>query len=598
MKLVIVESPNKVKKIRGFLGSGYRVAASFGHVRDLPAKGDLAVEFKDGKVTPSYEMIERSARSVNELRSLAKDAEEILLAMDPDREGEAIAWHVAALIGKHKYSRVVFHSITEKEVKKAVAAPRPIAQGLVDAQQARRVLDRVVGWTVSPTLRKVAKEAKSAGRVQSVALRLVARREQEINKHDNVQYYVLDAQLEKEGTPPAFTARLVTWKGEPLGHRLRDETLAKNTVGLLKTVAWEVLSCQRKDAVRNPPPPFTTATVQQAASVQLKINPEETMKLLQGLFEEGKITYHRTDSTALAPEAIEAARKLIAKKFPAEYVPAKPILHASKAANAQEAHEAIRPTAPETGSAAGGAGAASKLYTLIRRRFIACQMSPGKDQNTTIDVACDPGGWNHKEKGNVPLGIFQAKGKVVLFDGWRKLTGGDATEEKKAKSKKDDQDLDEDKELPMLEPEDALKMLDLKHLLRKSKPPSRYTQASLIKKLEKDGIGRPSTYAAIMRTILTRGYVKEEKRKLHCTDLGMKVTAFLVRNYTGNFIDLDYTARLEEELDRISRGESAWEKVVTEAAFGVLKLARGAGLWYDPLVSRPKPAPPAAQKKG
>jgi DNA topoisomerase-1 len=587
LKLVIVESPNKVKKIRAFLGPDYRVSASFGHVRDLPAKGDLAVEFKGGKVVPTYEMIERSARSVGELKSLAQNADEILLAMDPDREGEAIAWHVSELIGEHKYRRVVFHAITEKAVKKAVSEPRDIAKGLVDAQQARRVLDRVVGWMVSPTLRKVSKDAKSAGRVQSVALRLVARREQEISKHDNVKYFVLDAKLEKEAVKPAFTARLVTWKGDPLGHRLRDEALAKNTVEQLKNAAWEVLSCQRRDALRNPPPPFTTATVQQAASVQLKMNPEQTMKLLQSLFEEGKITYHRTDSTALAPEAVQVARTMIGKKFPPEYLPEKPIVHASKAANAQEAHEAIRPTSPELGSAAGGTGPAGQLYTLIWRRFIACQMAPGKDQNTTIDVACEPGSWKHEKHGTVPLGVFQAKGKVVLFDGWRKLTGGDATEEKKKKSKKDG-DLDESKELPMLDEKDPLKLLDLKHLSRSSKPPSRYTQASLIKKLEKDGIGRPSTYANIMRTILMRGYVEEKKRKLHCTPLGMKVTAFLVRNYTGNFIDLDYTARLEEELDKISRGELDWQKVVTEATFGVRDLARGAGLWYDPLVPRPK----------
>ncbi len=216
-------------------------------------------------------------------------------------------------------------------------------------------------------------------------------------------------------------------------------------------------------------------------------------------------------------------------------------------------------------------------------------MAPGKDQMTTIDVACEPGGWTHEKRGKVPLGVFQAKGKVILFDGWRKLTGGDATEERKKKTKKD-ADLDESKELPMLAVKDPLKLLGLEQKLRSSKPPSRYTQASLIKKLEKDGIGRPSTYANIMRTILTRGYVEEKKRMLHCTPLGMQVTAFLVRNYSGNFIDLDYTARLEEELDKISRGELEWQKVVTEAAFGVLALARGAGLWYDPLVPRSQKA--------
>ncbi|MFH2201651.1 MAG: type I DNA topoisomerase [Elusimicrobiota bacterium] len=584
MKLVIVESPNKIRKIRGYLGPDYNIAASFGHVRDLPAKGDLAVAFEDGRIIPTYVMLERSSNCIRELKELAKKADEILLAMDPDREGEAIAWHVSALLGEHKYSRVVFHSITKKEVQEAVAKPRPLAQHLVDAQQARRVLDRVVGWLVSPTLRSVGKEARSAGRVQSVALRLVARREQEINRHNNVEYYSLSAKLEKPGSPPSFTAELVAWKGEPLAHRLRDQELADQTVAWLKNQEWKVLSCQRKDANRNAPPPFTTATVQQAASVKLAMNPDQTMKLLQGLFEEGKITYHRTDSSALAPEAVEMARRIIAKKFPPDYLPEKGIVHASKAANAQEAHEAIRPTDPETGPGAAG-DASGKLYKLIWQRFVACQMAPGRDQITTIDVAVAPAEWEHAEKGKVPRGVFQAKGKVVLFDGWRKLVGGDATQEKK---KKDDEE-EADVELPMLEVGDELKLLAAAAKKKKTKPPARYTQASLIKKLETDGIGRPSTYANIMKTIMARGYVKDVKRKLHCTPLGMDVTRFLVVHYSGNFIELDYTARLEEELDRISRGEAQWEQVVTEASFAVLKLAKQAGLWRNPLKPRAKP---------
>jgi len=597
MKLVIVESPNKVRKIRGFLGPGFQVAASFGHVRDLPPRGGLAVTFQDGKVTPTYEMIERSSRAVNELRGMAKKADEVLLAMDPDREGEAIAWHVSELIGPHKYQRVVFHSITPKEVQKAMAAPRPLEKPLVDAQQARRVLDRVVGWLVSPTLRKVGRDAKSAGRVQSVALRLVARREQEIRKHNNVEFFTLSAKLEKPGTPPPFTAKLITWKGDPLGHRLRDQELAEKTVAWLKEQEWKVRACQRRDANRNPPGPFTTATVQQAASVRLSMNPDQTMKLLQGLFEDGKITYHRTDSTALAPEAVEAARRIIGKDFPPEYLPEKPLVHASKAANAQEAHEAIRPTHPEGGPDDCGAGPQGKLFKLIWQRFVACQMAPGKDQITTIDVACAPDGWEHAEHGKVPRGVFQAKGKVTLFDGWRRLAGEDATDEAKKKPKKgkksdadDEEDDESDATLPMLEPGDPLKLLDASAKKKSTKPPPRYTQAALIKKLEHDGIGRPSTYANIMKTILLRGYVKEEKRKLHATPLGMNVTRFLVTHFTGNFIDLDYTARLEEELDRISRGEADWEKVVTEASFGVLKLAQGAGLYYNPL--QPPPPPP------
>lgn len=590
MKLVIVESPNKVRKIKDFLGSAYRVAASFGHVRDLPAAGGLSVEFADGKIKPVYATIERSARHVKELEELAKKAEEIILATDPDREGEAIAWHVSQLLGERKYSRVVFHAVTKAEVQKAMAKPRPIDQRLVDAQQARRVLDRVVGWVVSPTLRKVSKDARSAGRVQSVALRLVAEREKEIGRHKTVDYFVLSAKLEKDGAPPPFAAKLITWKDHPLGQRLRDPALAEKTVAWARTVPWRVLTCDRRDSARNPPPPFTTATVQQAASVRLGFNPDATMKHLQALFEDGKITYHRTDSTALSPEGLAEARAVIKKDFPPEYLPKSPIIHATKAANAQEAHEAIRPTHAETGPDGIG-GDAGKLYRLIWQRFVACQMAPGRDQITTIDVACAPDSWKTEKGGMVPMGIFQAKGKVLLFDGWRRLAGEDATEEAKKKGKKDgaepEEDDEGDGELPMLNPGDPLTLLDIAALERSTKPPPRYTQASLIKKLEAEGIGRPSTYAAIMRVILERGYVKEEKRKLHATPLGLSASDFLVRNYTGNFIDMDYTARLEDDLDKIARGEASWEKVVTEASFAVIALARRAGLWYDPLVPRP-----------
>lgn len=594
MKLVIVESPNKVRKIKDFLGSAYRVAASFGHVRDLPAAGGLSVAFEGGRIAPTYVTIDRSSRHVSELASLAKGADEVILATDPDREGEAIAWHVSQLLGERKYSRVVFHAVTKAEVQKAMAAPRALDLRLVNAQQARRVLDRVVGWVVSPTLRRVAKEARSAGRVQSVALRLAAEREKEIQKHKTVDYFVLSARLEKQGSPPPFSAKLVTWKNHPLGQRLRDPALAEKTVAWAKTVDWRVLSCERRDAARNAPPPFTTATVQQAASVRLGFNPDAAMKLLQSLFEDGKITYHRTDSTALAPEAIAEARAIIAKQFPPDYLPKSPIVHATKAANAQEAHEAIRPTHAQTGPDACGSGDAGKLYRLIWQRFVACQMAPGRDAITTLDVACAAGTWKNEKGEMVPMGVFQAKGKVTLFDGWRRLTGEDATEETKRKGKKDDEDDESGGELPMLNPGDPLTLVELAALKRATKPPPRYTQASLIKKLEAEGIGRPSTYAAIMRVIMERGYVKEEKRKLHATPLGISVTDFLVRNYAGNFIDMDYTRRLEDDLDKISRGDADWEKVVTEASFAVIALARRAGLWYDPLAPR---MPPGAQKR-
>ncbi|MBI5595238.1 MAG: type I DNA topoisomerase [Elusimicrobia bacterium] len=594
MKLVIVESPNKVRKIKDFLGADYRVAASFGHVRDLPIKGGLAVAFEDGHIRPTYLMLERAGRHIAELTELAKKAEAVLLATDPDREGEAIAWHVSELLGKRPYKRVVFHAVTKAEVEKAVAKPRDLDRRLVDSQQARRVLDRVVGWLVSPTLRRVGKEARSAGRVQSVALRLVAEREKEINRHNTVDYFILEAKLSKPGAPPPFVARLIAWKGVPLAQRLRDAAVAEKTVEWCRKQPWKVLSCERKENARNAPPPFSTATVQQAASVRLGLNPDATMKLLQSLFEDGKITYHRTDSTALAPEAVAMARAVIAKAFPPEYLPEKPIIHATKAANAQEAHEAIRPTHPDDGADALGSGDLGKLYKLIWQRFIACQMSPGRDQMTTLEAACAPDAWKLPDGAVVPMGVFQAKGKVLLFDGWRKLTGEDATEEAKKKPVKKkgeaaEEDDETDDELPMLEPGDALSLEDLAARKRATKPPPRYTQASLIKRLEHDGIGRPSTYANIMKTILERGYVKEEKRKLSATPLGLKVTDFLVRNYKGNFIELDYTARLEDALDRIARGEADWEKVVTEASFAVRDLARKAGLWYDPLAPRPEP---------
>ncbi|MBI3297777.1 MAG: type I DNA topoisomerase [Elusimicrobia bacterium] len=599
MKLVVVESPSKAKKIRELLGAEYRVAASMGHVRDLPVKGGLAVAFTDGKVVPTYEPLEKSSRAVAELVDLAKRADEVLLATDPDREGEAIAWHVTRLLGERRYRRVVFHAVTKAEVQKAVASPRDLDMNLVDAQQARRVLDRVVGWLVSPTLRRVGKEAKSAGRVQSVALRLVAEREAEIARFKTVDYFLLSARLERAGTPPPFTARLIAWKGQPLAQRLSDAAVAEKTVAWCRRQAWLVSACERRDGARNPPPPFTTATVQQAASVGLRLDPGSTMKLLQALFEDGKITYHRTDSTALAPEAVAQARKLIARDFPPEYLPAAPVVHAAKAVNAQEAHEAIRPTAPESGPDALGSGELGRLYRLLWQRFIASQMAPGRDQITTLDAACAPGAWKDASGKAVPMGVFQAKGKVTLFDGWRRLAGEDATEEAKpAKGAKGEESEEEDgsAELPLLNVGDPLELRDLEAKKRTTKPPPRYTQASLIKKLEHDGIGRPSTYAAILRTVLARAYVEEKKRKLHATPLGRSVTVFLVRNFTGNFVDLDFTRRMEEELDRVARGEADWQKVVTEASFAVLKLAKKAGLWGNPLEPSPASGPAVRPK--
>jgi DNA topoisomerase I len=583
MKLLIVESPNKIAKLKPLVGPGFRIAASFGHIRDLPSKGDLAVDFADGHVRPRYEPLEKGGRAIEELTRLAAQCDEVWLATDPDREGEAIAWHITQIIGEHVYKRVAFQAITAAAVKQALASPRMLDRNLVDAQQARRVLDRVVGWLVSPTLRAVGRDAKSAGRVQSVALRLVAERELEIRRFNAVDHFVLKARLERPGVPPPFTARLFTWKGEPLFTRLTDQQVAERSVEWCRKQRWQVHACDRREVERRAPPPFTTATVQQAASVQLGLRPDATMKLLQSLFEDGHITYHRTDSVALAPEAIDAARALIAATFKPAYLPKTPIIHATKSANAQEAHEAIRPTHPESGADAVS-GDTGDLYRLIWNRFIACQMANGRDQQTTIDVAVAPGAWN-----GGPMGIFQAKGVVVLFDGWRKLTG-DATEERKAKKRKkkgDDSETDDEEDenvaLPLLDPGQDLNLLGLDAVKRTTRPPPRFTQASLIKRLEKEGIGRPSTYAAIMGTLLARTYVLDEKRKLHATPLGLTVNDFLIKRYAGNFIEIDYTRRMEAELDRIAAGAAPWEPAVTDAARGVMALARQAGYpWPSP----------------
>ncbi len=573
MRLVIVESPNKTAKIKGFLGPGYQVAASFGHVRDLPINGGLAVGFHDGRVEPRYVPLEKASRAIAQLTSLAAKAEEILLATDPDREGEAIAWHIAQILGR-PCRRVAFHAITKNAVQAALAKPRDIDQHLVDAQQARRVLDRVVGWLVSPTLRRLGKEAKSAGRVQSVALRLVADREREIQAFNKVDYFTLIATF---AGPPKFQAELIRWKGEPLGQRITDPAIAEKTVAWCLKQEWRVLAAKRLEVAKNPPPPFTTATVQQAASVKLKLDPAMTMKLLQSLFEAGHITYHRTDSVALEPEAIAAARAIIARDHPPAYLPAQPVVHGQKNANAQEAHEAIRPTHLEEQPALGGAEA--DLYRLIHDRFLACQMAPGRDAVTTLDIACAP-----TAHAGGPMGVFQAKGVVVLFDGWRKL-GADATEEAKPKKGKNaDEDAPTSKPLPLLEPGSALSPSDLTGKRKATKPPPRYTQASLIKKLEAEGIGRPSTYAAIMKVILERAYVIEEKRMLQATELGLSMTDFLVHHFAGDFIERDYTRRMEEALDSVARGETPWEGLVTRAAHGVLAKAQAAGLRGNPLV--------------
>ena len=579
MRLVIVESPNKVKKIKGFLGEGYQVAASIGHVRDLPPGGGLNVAIVNNTVTPTYEIMTDKKKVIKELTAAARQADEIWLATDPDREGEAIAWHLTQALGpKHRYKRVTFNAITNDAIQAAIRCPREIDMHLVNAQQARRVLDRVVGWLVSPTCATGTgnTSAKSAGRVQSVALRIVAEREQEINNFKAKEYYNLVAHLVCPNKPPDFHAKLVSLDGKAIGQSIIDHHIITDLAAELRQASWSVCKVDKQTVRRLPPPPFTTSTVQQSASVQLHWRPDKTMKVLQSLFEGGHITYHRTDSTTLSPEGIALARDWIAQQLPVAYLPEKPNTHASKADNAQEAHEAIRPTHPESGAdALAQHGDNGTLYRLIWQRFISSQMATGSDDLTIIDITAGP------------RAQFRARGTIVRFPGWR-LISNDTTDDPDAKPVADDDTLT----LPNVVDHDVLQFLACDPVKSSTKPPPRFTAASLIKALEGHGVGRPSTYAAIMAKLLDAGYVVDRARKLHCTELGTKLIQFLKSAYHEDFIEILYTRRMETQLDAVARGEQSWQPIVAEAAHALLKLAQAAGLTDNPL--DPEPAPTVA----
>nr|MBA3708843.1 type I DNA topoisomerase [Planctomycetota bacterium] len=566
----------------------YKVMASYGHIRDLPEK-DIGVELTDGRVHPRYQLNDKGRDVVARLKAAADKSEEVILATDPDREGEAIAWHLKEALGARRYARATFNAITRTAVLEAIAHPRAIDQRLVDAQQARRILDRIVGYVVSPTCSRGTgrKDARSAGRVQSVALRIVAEREREIVNFKPETYFIPVATVIAGGKKPAFKAFLVEWKGEPLGRRLKVAPMAEKVVEWCRRQPWRIVRAEKHRQQSNPPPPFITSTLQQAASVRLQVSPQECMKLAQSLYEDGRITYMRTDSTAVDAEAAAMARAHIAKTFPPEYLPAKAPTHASAGANAQEAHEAIRPIALDDGPDALGTDDRGKLYRLIWERFVASQMSAGIDQMAVVDVAVAPDAFVHETRGRVHTGIFRARGKTVIFDGWRRLTE-DAAHDAKNPSAHDEDDVDQVK-LPDLKGDEAVELKELGVKDKTTKAPPRYTEASLIKVLEKKGVGRPSTYAAIMGTIVTRGYVAIRKRKLHASDLGMVLTDFLIRRYAGNFIHADFTNRVEASLDRVARGELAWEPFLCAAAADVVALARQAGLWYDPFQPRAAP---------
>lgn len=550
MKVVIVESPAKAKTINKYLGKDFEVLASFGHVRDLPAK--------DGSVRPdedfamSWEVDSASKKRLSDIAKAVKGADELILATDPDREGEAISWHVLDVLREKKalkkdtlVRRVVFNAITKDAVTEAMKKPREIDVPLVDAYLARRALDYLVGFTLSPILWRKLPGSRSAGRVQSVALRLVCEREEEIERFKPQEYWSVAPTLSQSGK--SFATRLYSVDGNKTD-KLAVKT-GEDADALKKAIErgnFRVASVEKKPTKRNPYAPFTTSTLQQDASSRLGLSPSRTMQIAQRLYEDGLITYMRTDAVQMAPEAIEAARRVIGKEFGPEYVPEKPRLYQTKAKNAQEAHEAIRPT--ELGKHPDTLRSIDpdqhKLYQLIWRRALASQMRSAEIERTTADI--DVAGAGRQI-------TLRAIGSVITFPGFLGVYGVEKTDE-------DDEDS---RELPALKEGDtpSLDKVDIEQHF--TQPPARYTEASLIKKMEELGIGRPSTYAATLGTLKDRDYIRLEKRALVPEDRGRLVTAFLQSFFT-KYVEYGFTAGLEEQLDEVSAGTIDYKDVLRQ----------------------------------
>jgi DNA topoisomerase-1 len=555
--LVIVESPTKAKTISRFLGKDYDIKFSMGHVIDLP-KSKLGIDIKDN-FAPQYEVIEEKKKLISELKAAAKSANAILLATDPDREGEAISANIQELltdskVAKSKFKRIVFHEITEGAIKEALNNPREVDENLVSAQTARRVLDRLVGYQLSPVLWKKVRRGLSAGRVQSVALRLLVEREREIEKFGKEPYYTIHAILTNKKHNTEF--ELIEINGAKLEVKKTfnlydgDYTIAKTTIDdekkaaeivtALKSRAFTVADVSTRQSKRSPYPPFTTSTLQQQAAQRYGLPGKRTMSLAQKLYEEGFITYHRTDSVIMSQVAITQIRDFVQKSYGNEYIPEAPRAYFTKQKNAQEAHEAIRPTkinrATEQVKADLG-DAYARLYDLIWRRAVASQMSDALVESTAVLV--DTNGTN--------VYRLKAAGSVLLFDGFLKLTP---------------QAL-EDTRLPKFETGESLSLVEQRADAHETTPPPRYNDASLIKTLEEKEIGRPSTYASIISTITDRGYVERVERKFIPTAVGIAVNDFLVKNFS-TIDDIPFTASMEDELDAIAQGTKDWKAMMKD----------------------------------
>jgi DNA topoisomerase I len=540
MKLVVVESPAKAKTIEKYLGPGHTVLASFGHVRDLPPK--------DGSVNPDdgfamlWDTYADKAKQLKAITDACKGADTLILATDPDREGEAISWHVQEVLAKKKalpkdVKRVTFNAITKPAVLEAMANPRELDHDLIDAYRARRALDYLVGFTLSPVLWRKLPGAKSAGRVQSVSLRLVVDREREIELFRPQEYWSVIANMEHDGI--GFIARLVRHKAEKIDRlTIGNADDAASAKAAVEAGRFSVASVETKPMSRNPPPPFTTSTLQQEAARKLGFAASHTMRIAQNLYEDGAITYMRTDGVQMDGSAISEARGAIAKRYDATYVPDKPRLYQTKAKNAQEAHEAVRPTDFSKDHVGGGDHA--KLYDLIWKRAMASQMASARLERTTIEMS----------DGTGQTGL-RATGQVVLFPGYLALyeEGSDDTAD------------DESKRLPMIREGDAPAKKSVESEQHFTQPPPRYSEASLVKKMEELGIGRPSTYASILQVLKDRAYVSVDKNRFIPSESGRLLTAFLER-FFNRYVSYDFTAGLEEELDDVSGGRAQWQAVL------------------------------------
>src|SRR5262244_2592380 len=552
--LVIVESPAKANTINKYLGSDYVVKASLGHVKDLP-KSKLGVDIKND-FEPVYDVIPGKEKIIKDLRAAAKSANRILLAADPDREGEAICQHLKEILdgGKAEIFRVLFNEITPKAIRAAIEHPGRINQHVVDAQQARRILDRLVGYQISPLLWDKVRRGISAGRVQTVALRLIVEREREIQAFVPQEYWSIIAKLEGH-EPPQFEARLVKVKGKAA--EVKDQKEAEHVLSVVKHSDFLVESVVTKEKKRNPVPPFTTSKLQQDAARRLRFTVKKTMMLAQRLYEgielgeEGRIgliTYMRTDSTRISDEAMQMVRSYVSDVYGGPYLPEKPVFYKSKK-DAQDAHEAIRPTfvgrRPDDVKPFLSEDEL-KLYRLIWTRFVASQMNPAVYDQTTVDISA-------KDY------VFRATGRVMKFDRFLAVYEESADEDTKPLEPDDEQDLT----LPLLTEGEKLKLIDLTPRQHFTEPPPRYTEASLVKALEEKGIGRPSTYATILSTIQDREYVTKDQGKFKPTELGAVVTDMLVKHFEDIF-DIQYTARMEEELDEVEEGKMTWVEALEE----------------------------------